>query len=93
MIDDPPVFVGAFQVTVIEGVGGVPDALPVATTCVGAPGTVAGVADREGADVVVPTPLVAATVKVYGVPLVNPVMVHEVPAVVHDFPLGEATTL
>jgi hypothetical protein len=45
----------------------------VAVPIVGAPGTVAGVTLLEAAeDEPVPTPLVAVTVKVYGVPLVNP---------------------
>jgi hypothetical protein len=48
----------------------------VAVPIVGAPGTVAGVTLLEAADAApVPTPLVAVTVKVYGVPLVNPLTV------------------
>jgi hypothetical protein len=48
----------------MEGEGGVPVALPVAATCVGAPGTVAGVTGAEADEVVVPMAFVAATVKV-----------------------------
>jgi hypothetical protein len=46
---------------------------------VGAPGTVEGVAGADGAEAgLVPTELVAVTVKVYAVPLVSPVTVQEV---------------
>jgi hypothetical protein len=50
-------------------------ALPaVAVAAVGAPGTVLGVTLFEGSDgALVPMAFVATTVKVYGVPLVNPV--------------------
>jgi hypothetical protein len=54
----------------------------VATTDVGAPGTVAGVtAVEEDEATELPTTLVATTVKVYAVPFVNPVtfMVEVVP--------------
>jgi len=48
----------------------------VAVPIVGVPGTVAGVTLLEAADAApVPTPLVAVTVKVYAVPLVNPLTV------------------
>ena len=68
-----PVLDGAVQVTVA-------DPLPaVAATPVGAPGNVAGVTGLDGAEACpVPVALVAATVKVYAVPLVSPVTVVEV---------------
>jgi hypothetical protein len=71
VIAEPPV-AGALNVTVAC-------ALPaVAVTPVGAPGAVtgaSGVTLFEGADAgPVPTAFVAVTVKVYAVPLVNPVM-------------------
>jgi hypothetical protein len=48
----------------------------VADTAVGASGTVAGVTEFDGdEDALVPIALVAVTVKVYEVPLVNPVTV------------------
>jgi hypothetical protein len=48
----------------------------VADTDVGASGTVAGVAEEEAEDATEsPTLFVATTVKVYGVPLVRPVIV------------------
>ena len=47
-----------------------------AATLVGASGTVAGVTEFDAADaVLVPTEFVAVTVKVYGVPLLKPVIV------------------
>src|SRR3954453_5439406 len=72
---DPPVLAGAVQRTVAE-------ALPaVGAPIVGAPGAVAvvpavGVTAVDLAEAVpVPAALVAATSKVYAVPLVNPAMV------------------
>jgi hypothetical protein len=51
----------------------------VATTLVGAPGTVAGIAAAEAADAEdVPEGFVAVTLKVYEVPLVRPVTMHVV---------------
>jgi hypothetical protein len=48
----------------------------VAETPVGASGTVAGVTAAEGElELLSPTEFVATTVKVYGVPFVNPVTV------------------
>ena len=48
----------------------------MALTEVGASGTVAGVTEFDAADaVLVPTEFVAVTVKVYGVPLLKPVIV------------------
>ena len=50
--------------------------LAVAVPIVGVPGTVAGVTLLDATDTApVPTPFVAVTVKVYGVPLVNPLTV------------------
>jgi hypothetical protein len=40
-----------------------------------------------------PVALVAITVKVYGVPFVSPVTVHDVDAVVHVAPPGVAVTV
>ena len=59
MIDEPPLFPGAENEIVAWP-------LPaVAVTPVGAPGTVVGVTEFDALDVVlVPTPLVATTVKV-----------------------------
>ena len=53
----------------------------------GAAGIIPGTTDAEPeAAVVVPTALVAETMNVYESPLVNPVMVHEVPSAVHVKP-------
>ena len=69
----PPLLVGDLHETVEE-----PLALEVAVICVGAPGTVDGVAAGDGVEEEeVPDTLVAVTLKVYEVPLVRPVMVHE----------------
>jgi hypothetical protein len=68
--------------------GGVHDtvavALPlVASTLVGAPGTVAGVTEGEALEVAeTPIPFVALTVNVYAVPLVSPVASVDVAEVV-----------
>lgn len=52
----------------------VPDALLVADTDVGVPGTVAGITANDGAEVSdVATPLLAVTANVYEVPFVKPV--------------------
>ena len=76
----PPTDVGAVQETSDS-----PSVFEVAMTFVGAPGTVAGVAEDdeiEGA----PEPLAffATTMNVYEIPFVRPVTVHEVEAVVHE---------
>ena len=56
---DPPVTVGAVQLTVAEAFAA------VAVPMVGAPGTVAGVTELDAADGrPVPMPLMAATLKV-----------------------------
>jgi hypothetical protein len=69
-------------------------AYDVAVTAVGAPGMVAGVAGAEGAEAaLVPAPLVAVTVNVYGVPLVSPVTVQAVEAVVQVKLPGEEVTV
>ena len=67
---------------------------PVADTPVGAPGKVAGVTALEAVDAEpVPTLLVAVTVNVYAVPLVSPVTVADVPAVVAVRLPGEDVTV
>jgi len=67
---DPPLLAGAVKLTVALLFPAV--AVPI----VGAPGTVAGVTLLDATDTApVPTPFVAVTVKVYGVPLVNPLTV------------------
>ena len=69
-----PPSAGTVQLTVAEALPG------TALTPVGAPGTVAGVTALDGLDGgPVPVPLVAVTVKVYGVPLVRPVTRRGVP--------------
>jgi hypothetical protein len=63
----PPLLAGAVKDTVARALA------DVAVTAVGAPGTVRGVTDAEGAEVKLePRPLVATTVKVWGVPLARP---------------------
>jgi len=80
---NPPVPEGAVKLTVAL-------LFPaVAVPMVGAPGIVAGVALLEAADgAPVPTLLVAVTVKVYGVPLVNPLTGRGLLAPVAVFPPG-----
>ena len=70
MIAEPPVLAGAVHVTARL-------ALPLtATTAVGMPGTVAGVAGAELADGgLIPTAFLAITLMTYAVPLVRPVTV------------------
>ena len=72
MIADPPVLAGAVHVTTSC-------VLPLtATTAVGLPGTVAGVAGAEFADGrLMPTAFIAITLITYAVPLVRPVMVRD----------------
>jgi hypothetical protein len=70
--------------------------LPVAVSeMVGAGGGGAGVTAFDGVDGAdVPTPFVAVTVNVYGVPLVKPVTVHEVaPEEAHVLDSGEEVTV
>jgi hypothetical protein len=56
----------------------------VAVPIVGAPGSVAGVTEADAADEIPdPVAFVADTVKVYAVPFVRPVTVHDSDAVVH----------
>jgi molybdate-binding protein len=66
-----------------------------ALTAVGASGAVAaGIAAFDAGDAgVVPTPLVAVTVKVYDVPVVSPVTTHDVVVVVQVFPPGLEVTV
>ena len=72
LIVDPPLETGAVQLTVAA-------ALPAVTTLIaGAPGTVtaAGITALDGAEAgPAPTAFVAETMKVYDVPLINPVTV------------------
>jgi len=66
----------------------------VAVPMVGAPGTVAGVTLLEAAEAApVPTPLVAVTVKVYGVPLLSPLTVRGLPAPLPGTPPGVDVTV
>jgi len=82
----PPVLPGAVHDTVAE----VSEVVATALTPVGAPGAVAGVAAADAVEAApVPTPLVAVTVNVYGVPLVRPVTVQPVVAVVQVKPPGD----
>ena len=84
----PPLEAGAVKLTVAWALPGVAEA-PV-----GAPGTVAGVTEFEGADDgPVPAALVAVTVKVYAVPLVRPVTVIRVPVPVRVIPPGLEVTV
>jgi len=64
-------------------------AAPVATTPVGAPGTVDGTTAEDAVEAEpVPDAFEAATVNVYAVPLVRPGTVHDVVADEHDGPLN-----
>ena len=74
------------------------------TTPVGEPGTAAGVPGVTGVTGVtvadwfevwpIPTPFVAVTVNVYGVPFVNPVTVHvKAPVVIHVLVSGNDVTV
>ena len=85
---DPPLPTGAPKLTVALLFPAV--AVPMA----GAPGTVAGMTLLEAADAIpVPTPLVAVTAKVYGVPLVNPLTVRGLAAPVAVNPPGLDVTV
>jgi uncharacterized protein (DUF2062 family) len=68
----------------VEMVLGVPLAVPLVVTCsirVGVPvGVIELVATEE---LLLPAEFAALTLKVYGVPAVRPLMVQEVPAVLH----------
>jgi hypothetical protein len=87
-IGRPPVAIGAFHTT------NAPLAPEVAVTLVGAPGTAAGVADAEGAEAApLPAPFVAVTVKVYLMPLVRPLTVHDVVELVQVLPPGLDVTV
>lgn len=78
---------GALNVTMADPL------LAVALPMVGVPGKAAGVAGADAAEAgPVPMALVAVTVKVYDIPLVSPVTVHEVlPVVVQVIPDEEVT--
>ena len=69
MIVEPPFEAGAVNATEARPLPGV--AVPI----VGAPGTVAGIADTGLLEVPCPTAFTAATVKSYDVPFVKPVTV------------------
>ena len=70
------------------------DVVALAVTPVGESGRVAGIAGADGAEALpVPALLVAVTVKVYGVPLVRPVTVQPVEAVVQVRPPGDEVTV
>jgi hypothetical protein len=86
---EPPVVDGAVQMTEADLLSA------VAATCVGALGRSSGSTALDGVDVG-PTPrtFMAATTKVYVVPLVSPLTVHVVaPVVVQVFPPGVAVTV
>ena len=89
MIARPPFEAGADQLTTADPSAG------VATTPVGAPGTVAGMTAADGAEAgPVPTEFVAVTLNVYDVPLVRPLTVQlRVPAVVQVFAPGVEVTV
>ena len=84
----PPLLAGAVQLTVAC-------AFPAtAAAAVGAPGTVAGVTALLAVEAGLgPTALVAVTVKVYAVPLVNPVTVQGEDAEVQVKPPGDEVTV
>jgi hypothetical protein len=88
---EPPLDAGAVQLTVACAFP------PLAVTPVGAPGTVAGVTDAEGAEAgPVPTAFDAVTVKVYAVPFASPLTVAVVVVpfgVVAAEPPGDAVTV
>jgi hypothetical protein len=86
MIGLPPVFVGAVQMTVAEALP------PSGASMVGGPGVVAGVTlAEEPENAPVPTPLMAATLKVYRSPLVRPVTLQVV--AVLDVEVGQASVV
>src|SRR5512146_3144373 len=84
---DPPVVVGAAQLTVM------PFAPALAATRIGAPGTVTGVAVRLFEAGLVPTALVAVTVTAYVVPFTSPLMLQPSWLVVQLAPPGEAVAV
>jgi hypothetical protein len=84
----PPLLAGAVHDTVAWAAPETP------TTEVGAPGTASGVTEPEDADdELLPTALVAVTLNVYGLPLVSPLTVQLVVAVVQVNPPGEEVTV
>jgi hypothetical protein len=88
VIAEPPLDAGAVHDTLDV----VSPAL--AATPVGAPGGPTGVTELDAVDAgPTPTLLVAVTVNVYAVPLVSPVTVHDVDAVVQLSPPGEDVTV
>ena len=92
MTGEPPLDAGGLQDT------DACESPAVATTLVGAPGTVAGADGVTAFDAPdagpVPTAFAAVTVNVYDVPLVRPATVAEVaPVVVAEAPPGDAVTV
>ena len=89
VIGEPPFDTGATQVTTAC------EFPRVAETPVGAPGIVRGVMAAEATDSLdEPAIFVATTVKVYAVPLANPVTVHDVAVVVvHESAPGDEVTV
>ena len=89
MIAEPPFDAGAVQVTVACAFPG------VAITFVGAPEGPAGDTEVEALDAtLLPIAFSALTVKVYPVPFVRPVTVHELPCVALQVnPPGEEVTV
>ena len=88
MITEPPVLEGAVQETTTCVLPNTPE------TPVGEPGTIAGTTAPDTLDdAPVPTTFVAVTVNMYDVPLVRPVTVHEIVAVVHVNEPGEDVTV
>jgi len=84
------VLLGALQKSVMDWFA------VVAPSPDGAPGVVNGVLANDGVEgAELPTAVVAITLKVYAVPFVSPVTVHDVadPAEVHVAPPGDALTL
>ena len=87
MIGRPPVLVGGFQVTSAFLFNA------LATTEVGAPGTVDGTTGLIPVGVPDPAIFVATTVTEYAVPFVSPVMVQLVDTAVHDSRPGFAVAV
>ena len=88
VIAEPPVLDGADHETVTEESPNTPD------TPLGAPGTVAGTTDADAEEAEpVPALFVAVTENVYEVPLVRPITVQVVVAVVHVNEPGDDVTV
>ena len=84
----PPLDAGAVQLTTDDALATDPE------TPVGAPGVVTGVTDADAVEAAeFPAALVAITVNVYAVPLVRPVTVQEVVALVQVNAPGDEVTV